>query len=154
MKERVNNITNGVVEFTDCDNVKLPLQIADIKDALNKNRDLPSDGDKLDNIISMIDEMGDTEAWKLLLPQINFNASMKFDLLKLFPMAVMQTLLSPKNLFGLFVAFKMVGNYIVDQIESLTEFIQRFRSFVIEVMSKIGAIFVEELFKEIKKEHR
>ena len=99
----------------------------------------------------MIDEMGDTEAWKLLLPQINFNASMKFDLLKLFPMAVMQTLLSPKNLFGLFVAFKMVGNYIIDQIESLTEFLQRFRSFVIEVMSKIGAIFVEELFKEIKK---
>ena len=151
IEERVNNITNGVVEFTDCDNVKLPLQITDIKDALNKNRDIPGDGDKLDNIISMIDEMGDTEAWKLLLPQINFNASMKFDLLKLFPMAVMQTLLSPKNLFGLFVAFKMVGNYIIDQIESLTEFLQRFRSFVIEVMSKIGAIFVEELFKEIKK---
>jgi len=151
IEERVNNITNGVVEFTDCDNVKLPLQITNIKDALNKNRDIPGDGDKLDNIISMIDEMGDTEAWKLLLPQINFNASMKFDLLKLFPMAVMQTLLSPKNLFGLFVAFKMVGNYIIDQIESLTEFLQRFRSFVIEVMSKIGAIFVEELFKEIKK---
>jgi len=151
IEERVNNITNGVVEFTDCDNVKLPLQVTDIKDALNKNRDIPGDGDKLDNIISMIDEMGDTEAWKLLLPQINFNASMKFDLLKLFPMAVMQTLLSPKNLFGLFVAFKMVGNYIIDQIESLTEFLQRFRSFVIEVMSKIGAIFVEELFKEIKK---
>lgn len=151
IEERVNNITNGVVEFTDCDNVKLPLQITDIKDALNKNRDIPGDGDKLDNIISMIDEMGDTEAWKLLLPQINFNASMKFDLLKLFPMAVMQTLLSPKNLFGLFAAFKMVGNYIIDQIESLTEFLQRFRSFVIEVMSKIGAIFVEELFKEIKK---
>jgi hypothetical protein len=151
IEERVNNITNGVVEFTDCNNVKLPLQITDIKDALNKNRDIPGDSDKLDNIISMIDEMGDTEAWKLLLPQINFNASMKFDLLKLFPMAVMQTLLSPKNLFGLFVAFKMVGNYIIDQIESLTEFLQRFRSFVIEVMSKIGAIFVEELFKEIKK---
>lgn len=151
IEERVNNITNGVVEFTDCDNVKLPLNTTTIKDALNNNRDLPTDSDKLENIVNMIDEMGDTEAWKLLLPQINFNASMKFDLLKLFPLAVMQTLLSPKNLFGLYVAFKMVGNYIIDQIESLNEFIARFRSFVIEVMSKIGAIFVEELFKEIKK---
>ena len=151
IEERVNNITNGVVEFTDCDNVKLPLNTTAIKDALNNNRDLPTDSDKLENLVNMIEEMGDTEAWKLILPQINFNASMKFDLLKLFPLAVMQTLLSPKNLFGLYVAFKMVGNYIIDQIESLNEFIARFRSFVIEVMSKIGAIFVEELFKEIKK---
>lgn len=151
IQERANNIINGVVEFTDCDNVKLPVDNSALTDALNKNRDLPTDSDKLDNLISILDEMGDTEAWRLMFPNINFKDSGKWDLLKLFPMAVMQTLLSPKNLFGFFVAFKMIGNSIIDQIESLMEFLEKFKTFVIEVMSKIGAIFVEELFKEIKK---
>ena len=95
--------------------------------------------------------MGDTEAWKLLLPNLNFKGSIKFDLLGQFIVALMKTLLSPKNLFGLYVGLKMVGNYVTDLVEDIQEFIQRFKSFIVEVMSKLGAIFVEQLFMEIKK---
>ena len=49
------------------------------------------------------------------------------------------------------VVFKAVQNFIVDQIETLEDFFNQFKDMIIELMSKIGAIFVEELFKEIQK---
>jgi hypothetical protein len=149
--ELAYNITQGVTEFTDCNNVKLPVDVEAIKDSLNNIRDLDTDSDKLDGLVNLIDEMGDTEAWKLLLPNLNFKGSIKFDLLGQFIVALMKTLLSPKNLFGLYVGLKMVGNYVTDLVEDIQEFIQRFKSFIVEVMSKLGAIFVEQLFMEIKK---
>lgn len=151
IEEQVYNITHGVVEFTDCDNVKLPIDVEGIKNSLDAIRDLETDADKMQGLKGLIDELGDTEAWKLLLPQINFQGSIKWDLLKLIPLAIMRTLLSPKMLLGLFITLKMVGNAVIDLIEGIEDFLLKFKSFVIEVMSKIGALFVEELFKEIKK---
>jgi len=46
--------------------------------------------------------------------------------------------------------FKALGNVFVDQIENLTDFMDKMKSFLVEVMSKVGAIFVEELFNAIK----
>lgn len=151
IEEQVYNITHGVVEFTDCDNVKLPIDVEGIKNSLDAIRDMGTDADKMQGLKGLIDELGDTEAWKLMLPQINFQGSIKWDLLKLIPLAIMRTLLSPKMLLGLFITLKMVGNAIIDLIEDIEDFLLKFKSFVIEVMSKIGALFVEELFKEIKK---
>jgi hypothetical protein len=39
----------------------------------------------------------------------------------------------------------------VDQIQDLEEFMNRMKTFLVEVMSKIGALFIEELFNAIKQ---
>ena len=151
IESEVNDISDGVVEFTGCDNVKLPLKgeetiqfIQDIRDNYN------TDGEKLEQLSKFASEIGDNEDWKLLLPNINFKLSIQEDMLKVIPMAIMSTLLSPKNLLGMFVMFKSLGNTFVDQIESLEEFTNKMKTFLVEVMSKVGAIFVEELFNAIK----
>jgi hypothetical protein len=147
----VENIIKGVVEFTDCDNVKLPMKdqetiafLQDIRDNFN------TDGEKLEQLSKFGTEIGDNEDWQFALPNINFQLSVQQDMLKVIPQAIMATLLSPKNLLGMFVVFKALGNVFVDQIQDISEFINKMKSFLVEVMSKVGAIFVEELFNAIK----
>ena len=147
----VNNIINGVTEFTDCDNVKLPINKVGIQEGLLDIQDLPTDSDKLAGLVSLLDDLADEEAWKLLLPTLDIKGKVKYDFLKVIPLAIVRTLLSPKNLLGFFTVAKMLQNTIVDAIESLADFLANFKTFIIELISKIGAIFVEELFKEIKK---
>ena len=151
IESEVDNIIKGVVEFTDCDNVKLPIKdeetirfIRDIRDNFN------TDGEKLEQLSKFGTEIGDNEDWQFALPNINFQLSIQQDMLKVIPQAIMATLLSPKNLLGIFVVFKALGNVFVDQIENLTDFMDKMKSFLVEVMSKVGAIFVEELFNAIK----
>lgn len=151
IESEVEDIIRGVVEFTDCDNVKLPIKdeetiqfIQDIRDNYN------TDGEKLEQLSKFGTEIGDNEDWQFALPNINFQLSIQQDMLKVIPQAIMATLLSPKNLLGIFVVFKALGNVFVDQIENLTDFMDKMKSFLVEVMSKVGAIFVEELFNAIK----
>jgi hypothetical protein len=47
---------------------------------------------------------------------------------------------------------KSIGNTISDSINSLMDFAKQFRTFFINLSSKIGAIFVQELFNLIKKD--
>ena len=60
--------------------------------------------------------------------------------------------MSPKVILPIFIILKALGRNIIDQINSWTEFIVQFRKFIINFVSKVGAIFVEELFNLIKKD--
>ena len=151
IENELDNIQKGVTEFTDCDNVKLPVNTEAIIEQIKNIRDEDNDTKKMEAFKGAIDSLADNEEWKSIIPNININGSMKFDLLGIIPKGIMQALLSPKNVLGIMVVFKAVQNFIVDQIETLEDFFNEFKDLVIEVMSKIGAIFVEELFKEIEK---
>ena len=48
--------------------------------------------------------------------------------------------------------FKALGNSIADNIKSFTDFVKIFKSFFINLVSKVGAIFVEELYRLIKSD--
>jgi hypothetical protein len=50
------------------------------------------------------------------------------------------------------VMIKFLGNSSVDAFNTLVDFFKMFSKFVIEVVSKITAIFIEELFAIIKKD--
>lgn len=150
IENEIENFTKGVVEFTDCDNVKLPVNNQAVINEIKKSRDQTTPKAKLTAMVDSIDNLSNNEQWKLLLPTVNINASIKFDLLGIIPRAIMKILLSPKNLLGLMTMFKAIQNNIVDFVEDIQSFLLRFRKFIVEVMSKIGAIFVEELFNQIK----
>jgi len=152
IENELNNFQNGVAEFTDCDNVKLPVDNQAILNYLKQSRDKTGEEEKLDTLIDAVNKMSQDPEWALRLPNsINLNASIKFDLMKIIPLSIMQILLSPKNLLGFMAMFKAIQNNIVDFIEDLVDFFKNFKNFLVEVMSKIGAIFVEELFEAIKR---
>jgi hypothetical protein len=152
IESEIDNIKKGVVEFTDCNNVKLPMKAEETIQFLQDIRDnFNTDGEKLEQLSKFSTEIGDNEDWNFLLPNLNFKLSIQQDLIKVIPTAIMATLLSPKNLLGLFAMFKALGNTFVDQIQDLEEFMNRMKTFLVEVMSKIGALFVEELFNAIKQ---
>lgn len=152
IENEIDNFQKGVVEFTDCDNVKLPVDNQSVINYIKESRDEDTSLKKLDKMVETIDKLSENEDWRLRLPNsVNINASIKFDLMKIIPLSIMQILLSPKNLLGFMTMFKAIQNNIVDLIEDLVEFFRSFKDFLIEVMSKIGAIFVEELFEAIKR---
>ncbi len=117
---------------------------------IQESRDETTEKNKLGKMVQSLEKLSENEEWKLKIPSININAAIKFDLLGIIPKSIMQILLSPKNLLGFMTMFKAIQNNIVDLIEDLEDFFLTFKSFLIEMMSKIGSIFVEELFKNIK----
>ncbi len=152
IENEVDNFQKGVTEFTDCDNVKLPVDNQAVINYIKESRNEDTSLKKLDKVVETIDKLSENEEWRLKLPNsINLNAAIKFDFMKWIPLSIMQVLLSPKNLLGFMTMFKAIQNNIVDLIEDLAEFLKNFKDFIIEVMSKIGAIFVEELFNAIKR---
>jgi len=151
IENQLDNIQKGVTEFTDCDDVKLPINTEAIINGIKNVRNETTETKKLEAFKSLIDDLSNDEEWKLLVPNININASVKFDLLGIIPKGILELILSPKSLLGVMIVFKSVQNQIADKIDTLEDFFIYFKNFVVELMSKIGAIFVEELFNEIKK---
>lgn len=146
----INNMVEGVTEFEDCGNVKLPVNVESLTDSINYVRDLP-ESQKVEGFINEIEKLSQDENWKLTLPDgINVDIAIKGDILKLIPRSVVMTMLSPKVLLGFMIVLKSLGNTIMDEIEDFTTFMNNMRSFMVNMVSKIGSIFIEELFKLLK----
>ena len=151
IEDEVNNMVNGVTEFEDCDNVKVPVNVESLSNSI-ENMSLLPENEKIDYFIEeVVDNMSKDENWKLQLPDgLNINASIKSGILKVIPQSVVLTILSPKVLLGLMVILKSLGSAIIDEIEGFETFMRNMKSFLINLVSRIGAIFIEELFKLLK----
>jgi hypothetical protein len=62
------------------------------------------------------------------------------------------SLLSPKVLLPIYTMLISLGNQALVLIKSFEEFAKNFKRFLVNLISKIGAIFVEELFELIKRD--
>lgn len=148
--ERINNIQQGVTEFEDCDNVKLPVQVDDMLNlvtrVLNSNTLSEQDTQAERMLTEMVNE------WKLLLPNVNIELKIQEDFLKILPKAVMTTMLSPKNVLPLILLSKVLGNNLADFVDSLEDFVKKYKNYMIQVQSRVYAIFLEELYLIIKKD--
>ena len=154
IETQVNNMVLGVTEFEDCGNVKLPVDVQSIFDDMSEIRELP-DNQKIDTLIQKIEKMGKNDNWKLQLPDgINIDIAIKDGLLKLIPRAVVMTILSPKVLLGLMIVLKSLRSTIIDTIEDFATFMLNMKSYLINLVSRISSLFIEELFKLLKKNIR
>jgi hypothetical protein len=177
---RISNIQNGVMEFEDCENVKLPVDFETIIDGLigfRENDDLSTE-EQVQNIVDISNTLFENPDWKVFLPT-NFNTQVAVnkDIIKQIPIAVAGSVLSPKVLFPIFVLLRVVqndatglynqavtsantyvqsGNTVLGQVNNIVnnevDFLKTFESFNIQVTSKIGAIFIRELFELLKKD--
>ena len=152
IETRLSNISQGVIEFESCENVKLPVDT----DLVNSQLDLLFDADNLEDQVEIANNLTDVIAdrWKNLLtiPYLDFKLSLDLSFIKELPKALCTAILSPKVLLPIMIMLKALQQQL--EAVDLEDFVRKFKKFIINFMSKLGAIFLEELFKILKKELR
>ena len=151
IEDNVNNIKNGVVQFVTCDDVKLPVDAEAITKSLDEL--IFVDGDKQIKAADKISKLIASDPnWGGLAINGSLEAEIDLNFLKSIVKGLAFALLSPKILLPLFVMLKAIGQNVSDTIKSFNDFIKKFKKFFKNLISKIGAIFIKELFKYIKKD--
>jgi hypothetical protein len=147
IEERINNIYQGVIVFEDCDNVNIPIDPVLINDAISDLIFISGQtvDAAVDNASSAVVNASNDNGFGI---KINFDLS----LLKNLPKSILFALLSPKVLLPIMVMLKSLGSTIGDLVKSLMDFVKKFFRMVNQIMSQIGAIFIQELFNIIKKD--
>jgi hypothetical protein len=170
---KIDNIQNGVVEFEDCGNVKLPIDFNTILGELTNFRDVV-DGQNIEEQVksleNILNSISDNPEFKVYVPNLNLKNIINQDIIKQIPLALAATIISPKVLLPIFTLLKVVQsgattnanqlitstNTIATPINNIvnnqTDFLITFRKFNIEVISKIGALFIKTLFEILKKD--
>jgi len=181
----ISNIQQGVMEFEDCNNVKVPVNADSLTQQLVDFRNNAS-GMTLDEQVKemekVIDSISQNPDWKVFLPT-NFNASISLnkDLIKNLALCIAGAVLSPKILLPIFTLLAVLessaintynqaitsgntntasGTTQINQnipvvnniINDAVDFIKKFKTFVVDVVSRIGAIFLRELFEILKRD--
>lgn len=177
----VSNIQNGVMEFVDCDNIKVPV---DTETLISQLIDFRNDVDaqtteqQVNTLNSIIDSISQNPQWSPMIG-LNFNAKVAIDknIIKKIPLAVASAVLSPKVLLPLFTLLSVVqsgatytynqavtsantviqsGNSNISQASNIvadgSDFLKKFKTFSIETISLINNEFLKVLFEELKKD--
>lgn len=151
--ETISNIQNGVMEFEDCGNVKLPIDSQTIMNNLLKFHKVTTIEEQQTLAENLTDIITNNSKWKELVPNsvdINLNVDLSF--LTNLPKSIMLALLSPKVILPLLIMSKAIGQFTTETAENLMEFVKLYKKYCINIMSKIGSLFVKELFDIIKKD--
>ena len=109
---QVSNIQNGVMEFTDCENVKLPVDADLLVKELDEFRDkigTMTTEQQVAEMEKILDSIVDNPDWKLTLPS-NFNAAVSFNknVIKQLPLADVAAFLTPKVMFPILTMLSVV----------------------------------------------
>jgi hypothetical protein len=123
---RLNNIQNGVMEFEDCDNVKLPVDADTLVEEINKFRDDEENqslNQQVDSMERVLDTIHQNPDWKVFLPT-NFNAEIAINknIIKQIPLAVASVVLSPKVLLPIYTMISVLETSAKNTInQSITQ---------------------------------
>lgn len=184
----ISNVQNGVMEFKDCDNIKLPVDSQVLVDELIEFRNTES-GDTIESQVQtlnqIIDSISDNPDWSLTIPSnLNVKVSIDKNVIKQIPLAVASAVLTPKNLLPLYTLLSVVQsgatytyNQAVTEVNTSTEsitpsgnqaaglnaqgsnivnngedFLKKYKTFSIQVISKINAEFLQVLYEILKKD--
>jgi len=184
----ISNVQNGIMEFEDCDNIKLPVDSAVLVDQLIEFRNTESD-DTIDAQVAaleqIIDSISDNPDWSITAPSnLNVKLSIDKNVIKKIPLAVAASVLTPKNLLPLYTLLSVVqsgatftyntavteinetidplsnaGNSGADIgqqgsniVNSGSDFLKKYKTFAIEVISQINAEFLQVLYEILKRD--
>lgn len=189
---QISNVQNGIMEFEDCGNIKLPVNFEVLVDQLINFRETEEDetiDSQVQTLESLIDSISDNPDWSLTAPtNLNVKVSIDKSIIKKIPLAVAAGVLTPKNLLPLYTLLSVVqsgatftynqavtsantfiqsGNTINSEvgnaganigkqgsniITSGADFLQKYKTFSIQVISKINAEFLQVLYEILKKD--
>ncbi len=182
----ISNVQNGIMEFEDCDNVKLPVDSQVLVDELIEFRNTLS-GDSIESQVQtlgqIIDSISDNPEWSTPgVPNLNLKLSIDKNVIKKIPLAVAASVLTPKNLLPLYTLLSVVQsgatftyNQAVTEVNATAEdissigdqaanlntqgsniinsgedFLKKYKTFSIEVISRINAEFLQVLYDILK----
>ena len=159
IENQINNIKEGVVEFEDCGNVKLPVNVLGTRASLDEVITENTSTKKIDRVEQALEEMAKDPNWKNLVPGIGINlnlkASIDTDLINQLPKISFKSILSPKVMLGFMIMIKAINSQFSAQIDNLFDdlekFMKTFKKFTVGLMRKVFAIYVKELFDIVKK---
>jgi hypothetical protein len=151
IEQDVTNIKNGVVEFLDCTDVKLPVNSNDIIDGLGQ-MNFVADDDEITIANNITDTLINNPEWVKLGIRGNIEASVNFRFVKLMVQGLISGLLLPKVLLPIFIMLKALGQYLDEQIQSYMDFLRLLKSKIINLISRIGGLLIQEIFNIIKKD--
>jgi sulfur carrier protein ThiS len=184
----ISNVQNGIMEFEDCDNIKLPVNSQVLIDELINFRNTLS-GDTVETQVEtlgqIIDSISDNPEWSITAPtNLNVKVSIDKSVIKKIPLAVAASVLTPKNLLPLYTLLAVVQsgatftynqavtetNTTTNQITSFgnqgadigaqssnivnsgEDFLKKYKTFAIQVISQINAEFLKVLYEILKKD--
>jgi hypothetical protein len=148
---RTQNIRKGVIQFEDCDNIDLPVNFNEIIGALGQLNFY--EGSEFENAANNItDVLANNPAWIGVGINIDPQVVVDTNFIKLITNGMISALITPKMILPIIVMYKALGNTLADNIKSFVDFAKIFKQFFINLVSKVGAIFVEELYKLIKED--
>jgi hypothetical protein len=187
----IANIQKGVMEFEDCDNVKLPVDVENLVEQLIQFRD--STGSTIEQQIQtseqILDSISQNPDWNALVPN-NFNVGIAINeqVIKRIPLAIAATVLTPKVLLPIFTVMAItqsaatftynqvvtsanteiqsantfitsantmqteIGQEGSNIITSGADFLKKWKTFSIGVLSRINEEFLKTLYDVLKKD--
>ena len=151
INQKVTNIKNGVIEFEECGFVKLPVNSDAIIDDLS-NLNFVSDDQLVDAADNLTNTLINNPDWRGLALTGNVDVAVNLNFVKLIVQGIISAILSPKILLPIFTMLKALGQTYMDAIKSYMDFVKKFSKMAINLISKIGALFVKELFELVKKD--
>ena len=144
--QTISDIKLGVVEFEDCENVKLPVDSNSIIDAVsNLNYVEDTNNNNTINDAANITEVITNKFFPL---KINLDENF----IKEFPKALAMAILSPKVVLPIMIMSKSLGQTIADEINSCLDFAKKVSTYFVQLVSKIAALFTKIVFDTIKRD--
>jgi len=110
--QRVTNFQNGVIEYLECTNAKLPVNADQINDAIINLIEVPDD-DLVEAAIAASNTLANNPAWEFGI-RPNIDVAIDLDFIKKFAQGVVSGLLTPKILLPVFIMLKALGQSAVD----------------------------------------
>jgi len=144
IEQNISNVKLGVVEFEDCDNVKVPLDTESLLTALD-NLQFNEDTDDLNEFQNALD---------IINPAVNntFTGSINDGYLKQFLNALIGSILSPKVILPFMVMLYATKQQVPPQVKNIEDFAKQYRTFYIEFVSQILSKFTQRVLQELKKQ--
>lgn len=144
IEQNISDIKLGVVEFEDCDNIKVPMNLeASIQalDQLTFNEDSNNPNQTED-------------ALNILYPATDqsFKPALDKEYIKQFLNAILASVLSPKAILPFMLMVYATNQKIPKGSFDIERFAKEFRTYFIKFVSAIVAKFTEKVFNELKKQ--
>jgi hypothetical protein len=144
IEQNISNIKLGVVEFEDCDNIKVSLNSEALLTALD-DLQFNEDTDDLNEF---------QNALNIINPAVNntFTASLNDGFLKQFLNALVGSILSPKVILPFMIMLYATKQQVPPQVKNIEDFTKQYRTFYIDFVSKLYSKFTQKVLKELKKQ--
>lgn len=151
IEETVNRKINNLVTFEDCSTLNLPANIPATAAVLNDIISENTATGKINLFFNGIDDLSTDQTWQDDgAGGLNIPTSIITDVVSNMPMLLFKTILTPKVMLGFMIMVKsFIGNTL--DFEDLSDFLKKFKKFVLKFTRNIIGIFIEELANEIKK---